>query len=74
MLAKITVRNRITLPKEVLSRLSEVEYFDVSTDGVSIALRPMPRDGLNKVWAHIERLGITKQDVSDAVAWARERE
>jgi hypothetical protein len=74
MLAKMTARNRITLPKEVLSRFAEVEYFDVSTDGASITLKPMPRNGLNKVWAHIERLGITEQDVSDAVVWARERE
>jgi hypothetical protein len=48
-----------------------VEYFDVSTDGMSIALRPLQRSRVDEVWAKMEKLGITEQDVSDAVAWAR---
>jgi hypothetical protein len=26
---------------------------------------------LEEIWEHIARLGITEQDVADAVAWAR---
>jgi hypothetical protein len=26
---------------------------------------------LQEIWEHIARLGITEQDVADAVAWAR---
>jgi hypothetical protein len=72
MLAKLTVKNQLTLPKAVASRFSGVEYFDVSTDGTAITLKPLQRSRIEEVWAHLEKLGITEQDVSDAVAWARE--
>jgi hypothetical protein len=74
MLAKMTVKNQLTLPKAVVTQFRGVEYFDVSTDGVSITLRPLQRSRAGEVWAHLEKLGITEQDVSDAVAWARETE
>lgn len=74
MLAKMTVKNQITLPKAVATRFGGVEYFEVSTDGVSITLRPLERSRVDEVWAHLEKLGITERDVSDAVTWARETE
>jgi hypothetical protein len=74
MLAKLTVKNQLTLPKAVVTRFGGVEYFDVSTDGRSITLRPLQRSRVDEVWEHLEKLGITEQDVNDAVAWARETE
>jgi hypothetical protein len=74
MLAKLTVKNQLTLPKAVATRFPGVEYFEVSTDGTSITLRPFQRSRIEEVWAHLEKLGITEQDVSDAVAWARQSE
>jgi hypothetical protein len=72
MLAKMTVKNQLTLPKAVVTRFSGVEYFDVSTDGTSITLRPLQRSRLDEVRAKHEQLGITEQDITDAIAWARE--
>lgn len=72
MLAKMTVKNQLTLPKAVIGRFSDVEYFDVSTDGVSITLRPLRRSRADEVRERLEELGITEQDVADAVKWARE--
>ena len=74
MLAKLTVKNQLTLPKAVAKRFPGVEYFDVSTDGSAITLKPLQRSRIDEVWAHIEKLGITEQDVTDAVAWARQSE
>ena len=74
MLAKLTVKNQLTLPKAVATRFAGVEYFDVSTDGTSITLRPLQRSRIDEVWSHLEKLCITEQDVSDAVKWARESE
>jgi hypothetical protein len=74
MLAKLTVKNQLTIPKAVATRFAGVEYFDVSTDGSAITLKPLQRSRMEEVWAHIEKLGITEQDVSDAVAWARQSE
>ena len=71
MLAKVTAKNQLTLPKAVASRFPGVQHFDISTDGESITLRPLRRSGADAVRDHIERLGITEQDVLDAVAWAR---
>jgi hypothetical protein len=72
VLAKMTVKNQLTLPKAVVTRFSGVEYFDVSTDGMSITLRPLQRSRLDEVRAKLEQLGITEQDITDAIAWARE--
>jgi hypothetical protein len=74
MLAKVTTKNQITLPKAVITRFNGVEYFDISTDGTSITLKPLQRSRMEEVWAHLEKLGITEQDVSDAVTWARQSE
>ena len=74
MLAKKTVKNQITLPKAVITRFSGVEYFDVSTDGECIILRPLQRSRANEVRARLAQLGIDESDVTAAVSWARENE
>jgi len=74
MLAKLTVKNQLTLPKAVATQFAGIEYFDVSTDGSAIMLKPLRPSRIEEVWAHLEKLGITEQDVSDAVRWAREIE
>jgi hypothetical protein len=71
MLAKRTVKNQITLPKTVVTRFAEVEYFDVSTDGECIILRPLQRSRADEVRAKLAQLEISETDVADAVAWAR---
>jgi hypothetical protein len=71
MLAKKTTKNQITLPKAVVARFGNIDYFDVSTEGDAIVLRPLRRSRLNEIQSKLEQLGITEQDVTDAVAWAR---
>jgi hypothetical protein len=71
MLAKKTSKNQITLPKTVVTRFSGVDYFDVSTDGETIVLRPLQRSRAGDVRARLVQLGIDEQDVKAAVAWAR---
>ena len=72
MLAKKTVKNQVTLPKAVVTRFAGVEYFDVSTDGACIILRPLQQSRAAEVRARLAELGITEQDVTNAVSWARE--
>lgn len=74
MLAKLTVKNQLTLPKAVATRFAGVEYFEISTDGKSITLKTFRRSRIEEVWAHLEKLGITEKDVNDAVRWVRETE
>ena len=71
MLAKKTIKNQITLPKAVVARFAGVEYFDVSTDGECIVLRPLQKSRADEVRAKLAELGIGEEDVSAAVSWAR---
>jgi hypothetical protein len=73
MLAKRTVKNQITLPKAVVARFAGVEYFDVSTDGECIILRPLQRSRAEEVRARLLQLGIDEPDVTAAISWAREK-
>lgn len=73
MLAKKTTKNQITLPKAVVTRFAGVEYFDVSTDGASIILRPMRHSRADEVRSRLATMGITQADVQDAVHWARDQ-
>ena len=68
MLAKKTTKNQITLPKKVVARLTGVEYFDVSTDGACIILRPLQKSRADEVRARLAQLGIEDGDVTAAVS------
>ena len=72
MLAKMTVKNQLTLPKAVASCFAGVEYFDISTDGNSIILRPLRLSRSDEVREQLAQLGVNEQDIADAVEWARE--
>jgi bifunctional DNA-binding transcriptional regulator/antitoxin component of YhaV-PrlF toxin-antitoxin module len=71
MLAKKTSKNQLTLPKKVVERFPDVVYFDVRIDQGRIVLVPVRTDRLEEVQQRMEELGLTEQDVQDAVAWAR---
>jgi len=71
MLAKRTVKNQITLPKAIASRFPGVEYFEVRTEGDRIILEPVKQARVREVWEKLEKLGITEDDISKAVKWAR---
>ena len=73
MLAKKTAKNQITLPKKVVTRFGGVEYFDVTTDGECIILRPLQRSRAGEVRAKLAQLGIRERDVAAAVSWTRKR-
>jgi bifunctional DNA-binding transcriptional regulator/antitoxin component of YhaV-PrlF toxin-antitoxin module len=71
MLAKKTAKNQITLPKAVVARFGDVEYFDVSTDRECIILRPLQRSRAEEVRAKLAELGMEEPEVETAVSWAR---
>jgi hypothetical protein len=73
MLAKKTIKNQITLPKAVVTHFKDVDYFDVSSDGECIILRPLQRSRAEEVRARLAQLGIDESDVTAAVSWAREK-
>ena len=71
MLAKLTSKNQLTLPKAVLSFCQGTEYFDVSEDNGRIVLTPVRLNRANAVRSKLADLGISEDDVAQAVKWAR---
>lgn len=71
MLTKKTSKNQITLPKSVISRFPEVEYFEVTEEQGRIMLRPVRLDRADTVRAKLKALGITEKDLTRAIGWSR---
>ena len=71
MLAKLTSKNQLTLPRSVTQAVGPVEYFDVQTRDGQIVLTPVRIQRGDAVRAKLAQLGLVEQDVADAVAWAR---
>jgi hypothetical protein len=71
MLAKITSKNQLTLPKAVAGKFSGTKYFDVTATDDEIILKPMRISQAEAVRSKLSALGITELDVAKAVKWAR---
>lgn len=74
MLAKITSKNQITLPKSVIAQVPAAEYFDVEVEGGRIVLTPVRVQKSDAVREKLAQLGIDEKDVDDAVSWVRGKE
>jgi AbrB family looped-hinge helix DNA binding protein len=71
VLAKKTSKNQITLPKRIADQFPAVDYFEVTTEGGRIVLRPVEVDPVARVNAKLAAMGLDDEDVRDAVKWAR---
>ena len=71
MLAKITSKNQLTLPKSVTQAVGATEYFDVEARAGQIILTPVRIQRGDAVRAKLAELNLTDADMADAVAWAR---
>jgi hypothetical protein len=73
MLAKLTVKNQLTLPKAAVEAVGATEYFQVEArDGV-IVLTPVRIQRADAVRAKLAQLALSESDVAAAVDWARSR-
>ena len=73
MLAKITSKNQLTLPKSVTQAVNAAEYFDVEVRTGQIILTPVRIQRGDAVRAKLAELDLNDSDVADAVAWARKK-
>jgi len=71
MLAKLTAKNQLTLPKSITNAIEPAEYFDVKVEAGQIILTPVKIHRADAVRAKLADLDISEQDVADAVTWAR---
>ena len=75
MLAKITSKNQITIPKKVMSQIAGAKYFDVEFRDGKISLTPVKvlDTDLEKIRGKIQKLGLSENIVSEAIEWARSK-
>lgn len=71
MLAKLTAKNQLTLPKAAVAAVDAADYFDVAAENGRIVLTPVRVNRAGAVRAKLAELGISETDVADAVAWSR---
>lgn len=71
MLAKLTSKNQLTLPKAVVAAVAGTEYFEVTEENGRIVLTPVRINRADAVRAKLEELQLSEADVAEAVAWAR---
>jgi translation initiation factor IF-1 len=71
MLAKMTSKNQLTLPKSVTAAVGSAEYFDVETRNGQIVLTPVRIQRGDAVRAKLAELDLSEQDIVDATVWAR---
>ena len=74
MLAKLTSKNQLTLPKAVISDFPDTEYFDVTEENGRIVLTPVRLTRADAVRAKLAELDLTDADVAEALTWARRAE
>lgn len=70
MLAKLTSKNQLTLPKSIVQQVN-AEYFEVTTENGRVILTPVKIQRADAVREKLETLGISEDDVSAAIGWAR---
>ena len=71
MLAKMTSKNQLTLPKSITAAVGPTEYFEVEARNGQIVLTPVRVQRSDAVRAKLAELDLSEQDIVDAVDWAR---
>ena len=73
MLAKVTAKNQLTLPKAITQAIGPAEYFEIEARDGRIVLTPVRIHRGDAVRAKLAELKLTEADMADAIAWARDR-
>ena len=73
MLAKITAKNQITIPKEIIDQMPGVRYFDVELKDETIVMKPLRiySTDLEQIRSKAKALGLKQDSVAEAIRWAR---
>ena len=73
MLAKLTSKNQLTLPKKAVEALGAVTHFEVEVEEDHLVLRSARIGAAAAVRRKLAELGVRDEDVADAVAWGRKQ-
>ena len=75
MIVKMTSKNQITIPKKLMTQLTEVQYFDIDLKDGMLVLKPVQiyDTDLDKIRSKMKKLGLKSDSVKEAVRWARSK-
>ena len=75
MLAKITSRNQVTIPKKIMDELPEARYFDVALKDGVVIMKPVATydTDLDAIRSKMKQMGLKPNSVREAVKWARRK-
>ena len=71
MLAKLTSKNQLTLPKSVTEPLGPVQYFEVQAKAGQIILTPVRIQRGDALRAKLAELDIDEKTLENALNWAQ---
>ena len=71
MLAKLTSKNQLTLPKAAVEAAGSPEYFEIEVRAGQLLLSPVSIQRANALRGKLAELGLQDEDLALAVAWAR---
>ncbi len=71
MLAKITSKHQVTIPKQFMEQFKDVEYFDLALKDGLLLMKPLKSQDteLEAIRAKIRRLGLKQNSVDEAIRW-----
>lgn len=72
MLAKITSKNQLTLPKAAVEAVDNAEYFEIEVRAGQLVLTPVRMQRADAVRAKLAELDLGDNDLATAVSWARQ--
>ena len=75
MIIKMTSKNQITIPKKLMAKLPDVQYFDIDLKDGMLCLRPIEiyDTDLDQIRLKMKKLGLQADSVKEAVEWARSK-
>lgn len=78
MLCKRTYKNQVTIPKKIMEKFGDVEYFEARAEENKITLMPVRispigKISLSKIREKISALGLGEKDIEEAINWGRKK-
>ena len=72
MLAKLTSKSQLTLPTAIMNQIPRPDYFEMELKDGRIILPPLLLRPADAVRDKLRELGITEEDVAEAIQWSRQ--
>lgn len=71
MVTRLVDKREVQLPDIVLRDFKNVEFFEITSDGVRIVLTPVSASRVDLLRQKLDQLDLSEQDIEDAIRWAR---